>query len=303
MKSTEIALGADPEIFLERGDGTLLPAFAFLPSKYEPLRTPEEGCSYYWDGFQAEYNIVPSVDLNECLKSVRYGLKSLLKTAKDHDPSARLSTKTVFDTPLEMLRELNAVSPEFVEFGCMPSYNVYGIDGQHLDGVNCPHRFAGGHIHFGISRNDAAMEAIPAIVRALDAALGVACVSLFENFDNPVRRRYYGLAGEHRLPPHGLEYRSLSDAWLFNPKLASMVLDFARKILLTTVNGKNRWEASQDEVVECMLRSDVGLARKILKRNIDSGAFGQFGLKTSIDLMAPAEKSVPMLDVADNWSF
>lgn len=302
MKTSEVALGADPEIFLEKGDGTLLPAFNFLPSKYEPRYTDEQHCSYYWDGFQAEYNIVPSTDLTECLQSIRFGLKALLKAAQEHDPKARLSLKTVFETPLEMLRELNAVSPEFVEFGCMPSYNAYNIQGIALDGVNCPHRFAGGHIHFGISQYDSAMEKIPEIVKALDAVLGVACVSLFENFDDPVRRRYYGLVGEHRLPPHGLEYRSLSDAWLFNPKLASMVVDLSRKVLVTVVNGKNRWEASQEEVIECVLRSDVNIARKILKRNIDSGAFAQFGLKTSIDLLTPVEKSVPMLNIAENWN-
>lgn len=297
MRTTEIALGSDPEIFLEKGDGTLLPAFAFLPSKYEPLKTPEEGQNFYWDGFQAEFNIVPSVEINECLKSVRFGLKALLKAAQAVDPAARLSTKTVVETPLEMLREL---PPEFVEFGCMPSYNAYSIAGESLDGINCPHRFAGGHIHFGIVKNDKAMDAIPQIVRALDAILGVTCVSLFENFDNPIRRRYYGLAGEHRLPPHGLEYRPLSDAWLFNPKVASMVLDLARKIVVWTVNGKNTWQATEEEVIECMLRSDVGLARKILKRN--AHLFQAIGLKTSIDLMAPVEKSVDMTDIAENWN-
>jgi hypothetical protein len=297
MRTNEVALGSDPEIFLESGDGTLLPAFAFLPSKYEPLKTPEEGQNYYWDGFQAEFNIVPSTEINECLKSVRFGLKSLLKAGQAIDPTARLSTKTVVETPLDMLRTL---PPEFVEFGCMPSYNAYGISGISLDGINCPHRFAGGHIHFGISKSDAAMDAIPQIVRALDAILGVTCVSLFENFDNPIRRQYYGLAGEHRLPPHGLEYRPLSDAWLFNPKVASMVLEFARKILVWTVNRKNTWTATEDEVVECMLRSDAGLARKILKRN--AGLLPAIGLKTSIDLMAPVEKSVDMTDIAENWN-
>lgn len=302
MKTTEVALGADPEIFLENGDGTLLPAFTFLPSKYEPLRTPEEGQGYYWDGFQAEYNIVPSADLTECLKSIRYGLKALLKAAQERDPAARLSLKTVVETPLDMLATLNETSPEYVEFGCMPSFNAWGVSGMSLDGVNCPHRFAGGHIHFGISKYDAAMEKIPEIVKALDAVLGVVCVSLAENFDNPIRRKYYGLVGEHRLPPHGLEYRALSDFWLFNPKLASMVLDLSRRVLVAVVNGKNKWVASQEEVIECVLRSDVKMAREIIKRNIDNGAFAVFGLKSSIDLLQGAEKSVPMTDIAENWN-
>jgi Phage phiEco32-like COOH.NH2 ligase-type 2 len=297
MKSSDVALGSDPEIFIEKSDGTLFPAFAFLPSKYEPLKTKEEGCNYYWDGFQAEFNITPNLELNDCLKSVRFGLKAILRRAQEVDPTARLSTKTVVETPLDMLRTL---PPEFVEFGCMPSFNAYGINGMSLDGINCPHRFAGGHIHFGISQYDKAMDAIPYIVRALDAVVGVTCVSLFENFDNPIRRRYYGLPGEHRLPPHGLEYRPLSDAWLFNPKLAGFVLELARRVLVQVVNGKYAWSASEDEVIDCMIRSDVGLARKILERN--ANAFKLIGVKTSIDIMQPVEKSVDMKDIAENWN-
>ena len=296
MRTSDIILGSDPEIFVEHKDGTLFPAFGYLPSKYEPLKT-EEDQSYYWDGFQAEFNIVPSDDVKECLRSIRCGLEAVLSAAKKHDPDARLSTKTVFPTPLEMLRTL---PPEFVEFGCMPSFNIYGIEGVHLDGVNCPHRFAGGHIHFGISHLERAMNGIPDIVRALDAILGVACVSLFENFDDPIRRKHYGLAGEHRLPPHGLEYRALSDAWLFNPKLANMMLDFARKIVVYALSGKNEWQADTGEVVECILRSDVNMARKILERNAQ--CLPKIGYKSTIDLMQPVEKSVEMSDISANWN-
>lgn len=300
MKITDVSLGADPEVFLENGSGTLMPAFTFLPSKYEPLRTSEEGCTYYWDGFQSEFNVLPSTTINDCLKSIRFGLKAVLRAAQKSDPTARLSLKTVVDTPLDMLKEL---PPEFVEFGCMPSFNAYGISGLGLDGISCPYRFSGGHIHFGIGHSDQAMAIVPDIVKKLDAILGVACVSLFENFDNPVRRMYYGLAGEHRLPPHGLEYRALSNAWMINPKLAAMILEFSRKIVVTTVNGRNHWVASEDEVVECILRSDVALARNIIRRNTENGVLESIGGGNSvIDLMLPAEKSVNMTNVEDSWN-
>lgn len=298
MKTSEVVLGADPEIFVENGEGKMIPAFSFLPSKYEPLRTPE-GQTYYMDGLQCEFNVAPSSKISEALLSVRTGMKAVLRAGQQKDPTARLSTKTVFDVPLSVLAELPV---EFTEFGCMPSYNVYGITGRGGEGHTVPYRFAGGHIHFGITDSDEAMEKIPSIVRALDATLGVACVSLFENLDNPVRREYYGLAGEHRLPPHGLEYRALSCAWLFHKKLAETVLDLSRKVLVSVVNDKYKWEASQDEVVECMLTCNVGMARKILERNMTE--LKDLGYKANIDLLSPVEKSLPsVFDIAGNWGF
>ncbi len=291
-RNKEIVLGADPEIFVEN-EGNVFPAFEFLPSKYEPAKT-EEGQNAYWDGFQAEFNIKASSSIAECLRSIRFGLKKVLKSAQKRNPDAKLSTKTVVDIPLELLRDLPT---HLTAFGCMPSYNVYDIAGKGAEGHTVPHRFAGGHIHFGIgeqSPND-----VKRIVKALDAILGVACVSLFENLDNPVRRQYYGLAGEYRLPPHGLEYRSLSDAWLFSPKVAAMVLDLARKIVEYTLSDKNTWKATDEEVVETILLSDVTKAREILKRN--EHLFKEIGFNSDIDLFKPIETSVNMDDIAKNW--
>jgi len=60
-----------------------------------------------------------------------------------------------------------------------------------------------------------------------------------QNLDEPVRREYYGLAGEYRLPPHGLEYRSLSCAWIFHPKAAATILDLARRVVVYATSGEN----------------------------------------------------------------
>jgi hypothetical protein len=65
-----------------------------------------------------------------------------------------------------------------------------------------PFRTTGGHIHFGIGKRDD--ETVSRMVKALDAIIGVACVSLFDGIDDPRRRRMYGLAGEYRLPEYGV---------------------------------------------------------------------------------------------------
>lgn len=288
----KIYLGADPEIFVEHANGKLFNAFEFLPDKFHPLMTKEEGQKFYWDGFQAEFNIVPSPDVTECLRSIRYGLKAILDEARKSDSGAKLSLSTVVSTPLDVLKSL----PEkYVEFGCTPSYNLYQVKGLGLDGANVPHRFAGGHIHFGINHLGVRAKTIEKIVANLDNILAVTCVSLFEEHDNPIRRQYYGLVGEYRLPPHGMEYRTLSNAWMFHPLIADTVLKLAHLIAQTIIDGKEfEWKTSTSEVIEVVLTSNVEKARAILKRN----HFTEFN---GINLLKPFTKSMTMNSISDNW--
>ena len=107
-------------------------------------------------------------------------------------------------------------------------------------------------------------------VKALDKILGVACVSLFANFDDPRRRTMYGLAGEYRLPSHGLEYRTLSNVWLAHPLLFMMVYELARKTIgMAEVKMMEAWDATEEETINCINECDVEKAREILMRNRD----------------------------------
>lgn len=171
---------------------------------------------------------------------------------------------TVMPIPEESLKN---AKDEHVEFGCNPSLNVYGGYGIKAPGREVPFRSAGGHIHFGIGKKTD--EQIKNIVTALDAIVGVACTSLFQGMENPKRRSMYGLAGEYRLPRHGLEYRTLSNAWLSHPVIMHLVFDLSRKALMLGQLGllEKNWNATQDEVIRCIQTCDVELAQKILLRN------------------------------------
>lgn len=290
----KIILGSDPELFVETGGGELIPAFEFLGSKESPNETPK-GQKVYWDGFQAEFTVKESSNIDEVLDSIKCGLSTVLELAKIKDPLARLSSKTVTNISMDLLRDLPT---EFTEFGCMPSFNAYEIAGRGEEGNTVPYRFSGGHIHFGIGRESDNL--IPNIMRNLDSILGVACVSLFENLDNPIRREYYGLPGEYRTPPWGLEYRTLSNAWMFHPEIASIVLSLSRKVLSYALSGGSDWQTNDGEVIETVVLSDVDKAREILKRNrklldiISPGAYNLFSI--------PVEETVSGIkNIEANW--
>lgn len=257
-------IGSDPEIFCEDQNGAIIPAFAFLGSKSEPNR--QLGMAY-WDGFQAEYDTTS----NSCMQihgdSLRGGLSNLHSKLMKFNKKAILSAKTVFDIPMELLK---SAKKEHVAFGCRASFNAYGMKGLEAPGEEVTYRSAGGHIHFGINsdkiRND--KEGIVRMVKALDAVLGVACVSMCAKFDDPRRRQMYGLAGEYRLPPHGFEYRVLSNAWLFHPLIAHLVFDLARSA--TTFGYKDfmkHWECDEAETIRIINECDVKAARAVLKKN------------------------------------
>ncbi len=261
------SIGADPEIFVEDKDGEIIPAFDFLGSKEKPtLSTVKESYgnnNIYWDGFQAEFDTYAGTCMGWVGDSIRHGLKGLYDAMKAHNPTAKLSTKTVFDIPLPLLRKS---APEHVAFGCNPSLNIYGMDGLKAAGTDVFYRSAGGHVHLGMSKKSD--ETVSKIVKALDAILGVACVSMFAKYDDPRRRQMYGLAGEYRLPKHGIEYRALSNAWLFHPLIMNIVFDLARSVSAFGEKGHMKhWDATEEETIKAINECDVKLARKILRRN------------------------------------
>jgi hypothetical protein len=258
-----MSIGTDPEIFLTDADGELLPAYKFLPDKHG--RKP-----IYWDGFQAEFRVSSSHCLEGLTYNVQNQLVSLLAQLEKYAPGAKLSAKSVVEVPRE---ELLHAEKEHVALGCDPSQNIYGMHSRNIpDSRKLKWRFAGGHLHFGVAkrlkRTRFFKEEVDGAIGMLDALLGVAMVSMAEEFDNPIRRRYYGQAGEFRLPPHGLEYRTLSNFWLSHPALMHLAFDIGRMAVQLGMQGmRSAVKASADEVQRCINDSDVDKARSLLLAN------------------------------------
>jgi hypothetical protein len=266
-QKSNIFLGCDPEIFVT-AENELFPAYKFLPPKQEAklFNGVYTNARVFWDGFQAEFSLSETPCVAHVVDGIREGLRGVHELARLNNPTAKLTTRNVFQIPVKTLR---SEKEEFVMLGCNPSQNVYGMLGEDVfDARKLRYRFAGGHIHFGISKFNFTREENESFVRALDAILGVWSVGAAANFDNPIRRKYYGLAGEYRLPKHGLEYRTLSNFWITHPGLANLVLMFARAVFGFWRSGlAKNWVAHPQEVVETINNCDVKTARKLLEIN------------------------------------
>jgi hypothetical protein len=270
------SIGSDPECFVLDKDNKVIPSYLFLKSKEQNDKTMEtKACvvgnthrgsgtqSIFWDGFQAEFNVFAHSCLAWTVDSTFIGLKTLQLKARKFNPDAKLTIKTTLDIDQDIL---DNADPEHVAFGCMPSSNAYGMSGMKLDGRDVSFRSAGGHIHLGLPNGDVNRNI--EYVKALDKILGVACVSLFAKYDDPRRRLMYGLAGEYRTPPHGIEYRTLSNAWLSHPLIMNIVFELSRKCISADQMGVIQyWDSTEEETIACINNCDVELSREILARN------------------------------------
>jgi hypothetical protein len=274
-------VGADPEIFVTSQNGAIIPAFDFLPlGGKHAVKTGRYGSDsdgkLFADGFAAEINPEAGGCLSYVVDSAHYLLKELTQRAKGYE----LTNRNVFEIPQDIMGRCD---DKQVALGCDPTYNVYGLQPD----LEMPRRqfvrSAGGHMHFSLvgcgffdQVNDFSMskltpehrQAIEQIVKTLDATLGVMTVSLFAEFDDPRRRFHYGQAGEYRTPKYGVEYRTLSNAWLMHPVLMHMMFDFGRAAAsfgMTPLTGL--LNGTEQEVVQIIQDCDVEAARDYMRRN------------------------------------
>lgn len=257
--------GWDPEIFVEDGLGTMIPAFNFLPSKDKGIATGM-GTAYY-DGFQAEFTTKPDNCHGYGIDYLRAGLQTVLQQARKYNPKAKLSLKSVYRIPEPILA---SASDDHVALGCKPSKNAYGNPPfQPEDCRMLPYRVAGGHIHFASLFNTD--EEVVKAVKAMDIFLAIPCVAIFDGVDDPLRREFYGRAGEFRRPKYGVEYRTLSNAWLCDPKLCHGIMDMARRAKaaasyagdLAALLGEK-----EEHIQEIINYCDVKAARAFMKKHL-----------------------------------
>jgi hypothetical protein len=252
-------IGSDPEIFLHE-DGTLIPAFDVLPSKHQAT-------DVFWDGFQAEMTTTSQSCLQQNVENLQGKLHTLLDTVRAKRPKAELLAQDAVKI------NPKGISPEHLALGCDPSLNLYGVAGDlPPNPAKLPWRFAGGHIHFGsawLANHPSKAEAAAKIVRDLDKVLAVWSVGAFGAFEREkIRRRYYGLAGEFRLPPHGLEYRTLGNGWMAHPGITQLTWEIARAIFQLSRCGLLDFWYGDDELVQSVVNNyDVETARKMLRKN------------------------------------
>jgi len=218
-------IGTDPEVFLrDEASGGVIPVCGLIGgTKGEPLPIDgidAEGYGMQEDNVMLEFNVPPTSSPQSFSRSIGRALAALEDLIRVRSPG------TVLDfAPYRAFRADQLTDPSAQQFGCSPEFDAYSggtavppLHPRHLyreDGTAW--RFAGGHVHIGWED-----QMVPQHVAAhmCDLLIGLPSVALDKQ--GP-RRKRYGMAGRFRPTPYGIEYRTLSNFWVFDDNLREEV--------------------------------------------------------------------------------
>lgn len=274
-----LLLGSDPEAFI-KSYGLIIGSERVIPE--EGVITWDKGPKVVRDGIQIELNLRPSATcaaLGGDITAAFNALKTVL--AKNQ------GVEVCFEQVVRVSElEIKALSEKSRQFGCLPSFNIYGLTGPVDNGETYPFRSAGGHVHMGLFTPIFAKDSIinpseeaqrwrykvderDRLVQLMDIFVGNTGVLLDRAVGAVERRKNYGKAGEYRLPKHGLEYRTLSNWWLRNYSTFDLVMGLTKLavgVLHTTLTGKGDLESiildmvDTNTVKDAIQTNDLALA-------------------------------------------
>lgn len=246
-------LGADPEVFLKDRSGKHLSVIGMIgANKWAPMQVPNlpQGFTLQEDNVALEFGQPPAATADEFVFNTRQAMLAGLSKLKGKRFS-RLSC-TVFDKD-----QMDA--PEAHIFGCEPDFNAWTLTENEKPQPDHPFkRSAGGHVHVELPAGFTEDDQLHAI-RAMDLYLGVPSVLLDGGIE---RRKLYGKAGAFRPKPYGVEYRTLSNFWIFKKHVNRWIWPQTEKAL--KADPAQIW-FFRDEIQHCINEGCVDEAKFLVK--------------------------------------
>ena len=222
-------IGSDPEIFLEDTSGSFVSAFDGLAKGYlygtKAIPEKTKYGAIQVAGMAVELNTLPTDNPQAFYNMIEDGIADACVRFGKAVPS-KASIKH-FDSGWMLGQH-----PAAIELGCDPDYNAWeqGEPNPRPD-VMKPCRTAGGHVHigwrdpslpFGAADMQAHLAECCEVIQHFDYVLGVWSVPMDPG--GKERRAMYGTAGAFRPKDYGVEYRVLSNFWVFNKAHAESVI-------------------------------------------------------------------------------
>jgi hypothetical protein len=248
-------LGSDPEVFLQDSAGKPISSIGFIQAdKWNPLQIPdmEKGFTLQEDNVSLEYGIPPAATAEEFV----HHIQAVMERSKEWVPGLSFSKLSCIVFPEDQMQH-----PLAHVFGCEPDWCAW--TGSTNPKPVPPHPFlrsAGGHIHVETTEDK------HQVVKGMDLFLGVPSVLMDEEDLTPKlafsRRVLYGRAGALRYKDYGVEYRTLSNFWIFKEELIKWVW---RNTARALENVSMDYEPYAEQIQQCINSSDKKLAKKLIK--------------------------------------
>lgn len=253
VKRHSLLMGCDPELFINLNNKVVGSEKVLVEDQVKT-----NGDKITKDGVQVEFNPKPQTCRAYLGNHIRSSFVDLVEMLNKKGMEINFNQVVTVSK-----KEMDSLSDKSKEFGCAPSNNFYtgSVSVIGKDPKKYKKRSAGGHIHLGTQFNDDFYKEDitddelvlkpERIIPILDIIVGNTCVLLDRDKGNVERRKTYGRAGEYRIPGKArIEYRTLSNFWLRDYKLMSLVMGLARyaysivksdldTVLLKCINVKN----------------------------------------------------------------
>lgn len=242
-------LGCDPEVFLiDPKTGQFVSAIGLIGgSKHVPLQVEgmKKGFTLQEDNVALEFGIPPASSSTMFVKHVL----SVMEAGLNKVPELDFSKLSCVKFPKEQLQH-----PCAQIFGCEPDYNAWtGKENPKPTTADKDLRTAGGHVHIETKLN-------PNLVgQAGDLFLAIPAM-LMDKMGNE-RRKLYGQPGAIRYKPYGVEYRVLSNFWIFNEKHIRWVWSQCKALLKFVEEGNE----VPDGVAVAIAHNDLQMAKYFVK--------------------------------------
>lgn len=221
----QVTIGTDPEVFFRSlNTGKFVSAHDLLPgTKHEPHRVPCGAVQV--DGVAAEFNTWPAETSDEFLEFIEAVMESIKGYASAGNCEVVIQPTAWFD---EDYWESLPDTPKLL--GCTPDYDAYTGKKTPPPGTNETFRTGAGHIHLGFTEaydptEKEHFQVCRDLVMQLDAVIYP--TSLLWDYDQK-RRELYGRIGAFRPKFYGVEYRSVSNAYLREKAIQKWVFEASK---------------------------------------------------------------------------
>lgn len=293
---SKFSLGSDPEFMLVDKNGVYRSAIEVVQGTKKRPVTLKGGHTTFWDNVLAECCPKYGRTKDEVINNFRECFQGLAELVAP----LRLTPQASHTYPKEECQH-----PGALEFGCEPELNAYEM--RTVMPPSCAEgntfRSGGGHIHIGhLTGDEYPLKDATDIgkwwtARYMDWFVGLPSLIMDTDPTSQARRKLYGGAGNLRMKPYGIEYRTLSVFWLKSPVMVSTIWDLC-ELCVDFLQDK-----SDDEATQLWEKHQAGI-----RSAIDTGDKKQ-GLKLLGQIAKPCNissdliKHIRSLGEVNNWDF
>lgn len=234
-----LTFGSDPEFVIVDGNLNPQSAIKVFPGHGKESKIQVGDQAIFYDNVLLEFNLRPARTLMEFKANFKECLNGTEKILRKKN--LYLLSKASLEFPA-----LECEDDDACVFGCEPEFCIYNrTDEGKIMRVDPPvmepgstFRSCGGHIHIGHVMANWETGGDPAtVIKLMDAFVGVASVFLDKDMTSTARKKLYGGAGSHRVTPYGVEYRTLSNFWLSDPRITEVIYKLTRLVIEKTLTN------------------------------------------------------------------